>query len=331
MPKNKNLIATTMAMTLTAPAAANADEINFQFYGSARVHAESVRPDDTSVLDAYTGIRDAYSRIGFKADYALGGTMELFGQLELPLDLANKAVQDPWDQDQDIRVAQIGLRGDFGSVSYGQMWMPYYNAIAYPVDMFSSYYSGFATYTAFRRGDTVAYYSPGFRGFYFGAGWSDSNGADGDDRIQVTGSYTYGRTTVSVGMDDLGGEFNSRIYGISMLRTMGNLYIGAKYEVHDSRITSGYGADGDRAVNLYGGYTAGKNTFKLMLANVENYGENIVHLGVDHQLLPRMKLFAEYYYEEDTAALTEKRGGLAETAWTAGGGQVLAAGARFDF
>jgi predicted porin len=187
MPKNKNLIATTMAMTLTAPAAANADEINFQFYGSARVHAESVRPDDTSVLDSYTGIRDAYSRIGFKADYAIGDSMELLGHLELPLDLANKAVQDPWDQDEDIRVAQIGLRGDFGSVSYGQMWLPYYNAIAYPVDMFSSYYSGFATYTAFRRGDTIAYYSPGFSGFLFRngverrqwGGWRRPSPADG--------------------------------------------------------------------------------------------------------------------------------------------------------
>lgn len=331
MSNNNNLIATAVAVAFSSPAAANLDEINFSFYGSARVHAESVRPDDTSVLGSYTGVRDAYSRIGFNADYALGDAVELFGQLELPLDLANKAVQDPWDQEQDIRVARIGLRGGFGTVAYGQMWMPYYNAIAYPVDMFSSYYSGFATYTVFRRGDTIAYYSPGFSGFSFAVGWSDGNGADGDDRLQLTGSYSFGDTTVSAGMDDLGGDLDSQIYGLSLMQTMGNLYIGAKYEVHNSRISSGYGADGDRAVNLYGGYTLGKNTFKLMLANVENYGEDIVHLGLDHQFNHRLKLFAEYYYEQDTAAITEKRGGLAETAWAAGGGQVFAAGVRFDF
>src|SRR5690606_33055009 len=125
--------------------------------------------------------------IGFNADYALSDTVDLFGQLELPLDLANKAVQDPWDQEQDIRIGQIGLRGAFGTVAYGQMWMPYYNAIAYPVDMFSTYYSGFATYTVFRRGDTIAYYSPSFGGFSFSGGWSSENGADGDDRLQLTG------------------------------------------------------------------------------------------------------------------------------------------------
>ena len=46
------------------------------------------------------------------------------------------------------------------------MWMPYYNAIAYPVDMFSSYYSGFATYTTFRQGDTISYYTPSFVEYY---------------------------------------------------------------------------------------------------------------------------------------------------------------------
>lgn len=328
---NNALIAGIAVLALAAPMATNADDINFDFYGSARVHAESVQPDDTSALDSYTGVRDAYSRIGFNADYALSENVELFAQLELPLDLANKAVQDPWDQDQDIRVAQIGLRGDFGTFAYGQMWMPYYNAIAYPVDMFSTYYSGFATFTSFRLGDTIAYYSPSFGGFSVAAAWSDSNGADGDDRYQLTASYSFGDTTLAAGLDDLGGDFNSRIWGVSLMHTIGGLYIGAKYEVHDSDIDSGYGADGDSAVNLYAGYTLGKNTFKLMLANVDNYGEGIVHLGVDHQLKDQLKLFAEYYYEEETAAITEKRGGLNETAWAASGGQVFAAGVRYDF
>ena len=301
------------------------------FYASLRLHAEAVRPDERATLGAYSGVRDAYSRIGFHASHPFSRDMEVFGQLELPLDLANGAVQDPWDQDEDIRIAQVGLRGGFGSLGYGQMWMPYYNAIAYPVDMFSTYYSGFATYTVFRRDRTLAYQSPSFAGFSLAFGWSEDNGANGDDRLQLTGSYSRGNTTLAIGLDDLGGSADARILGASLMHSPGALYIGAKYEVHDSRLSSGYGADGDRAVNVYVGYTLGRNTIKMMLANVEGYGEDILHLGLDHQYNGNMKLFVEYYAEQETAALTTKRGGLAETAWDARGGQVFAVGLRYDF
>ena len=101
----------------------------------------------------------------------------LNAKLELPLDIPNKAVQDPWNQDEDIRIAKVGLKGRFGNVAVGQMWMPYYNAIAYPVDMFSSYYSGFATFTSFRKDGTVAYYTPSFAGFSAAASYSSEAGA----------------------------------------------------------------------------------------------------------------------------------------------------------
>lgn len=108
----------------------------FDFYGSLRTQGEYVRPDNRDEsedgLDAYWGVRDAYSRLGVHMDWALNDWIDLFGQVELPIDTANGKVQDPWDQDADVRVAQIGLRGDFGRVAYGQQWMPYYNAIASP-------------------------------------------------------------------------------------------------------------------------------------------------------------------------------------------------------
>lgn len=328
---NLPLAAWLITPCLSCSALVRAEAPDIVFYASFRAQLESVQPDDRAVLASYSGFRDAYSRIGFTADHALTEGMELFGQLELPLDLANGAVQDPWDQDEDIRIAQLGLRGNFGSLSYGQMWLPYYNAIAYPVDMFSSYYSGFATYTVFRRDRTLSYYSPPFAGFSLAIGWSEDNGAEKDDRRQVTGSYSHGNTTLALGMDDLGGSQDARIHGASLMHSVGPLYIGAKYERHDSRASSGYGADGDRAINLYAGYSLGKNTYKLMLANVEGYGEDIVHLGLDHQYNDRLKLFAEYYHEEDTAAVTEERGGLRETAWNASGGRVFAMGLRYDF
>ncbi|MFU8836657.1 MAG: porin [Thiohalomonadaceae bacterium] len=308
----------------------------FDFYGSVRLMGETVRPGNTNELDNYNGVRDAYSRLGVNASYDLGGETTLFAQLELPLDFANKAVQDPYDQEQDIRVARMGLRGDFGTLAVGQMWMPYYNAIAWPVDMFSTYYSGFATYTTFRRDNTAAYVSPDLNGFSLSAGWSQENGAakangDIDNRIQVTASYAFSDSSIALGLDQPGGEFDARIWGLALTHQIGPIYLGAKVEQHDSKLQSGYGADGDTAAKLYLGYTRGRHTFKAMVANVEGYGENILHLGVDHQMNAELKFFVEYYQEEETAAITSKRGGAADTVWTAEGGRVFAVGMRYDF
>lgn len=334
--KNNILTGSLIAGTLCGFATA-ANAIDYNFYASLRVHGEAVEPDNGDALDSYTGWRDAYSRIGFKASHALSQDITAYGQLELPLDVPNTAVQDPWDQDEDIRIGKIGIKGTFGDLAVGQMWLPYYNAIAYPVDMFSSYYTGFATYTSFRKDDTLAYYTPSFAGFSAAAAYSDENGAarssgNPDNRWQATASYKVGDLTLSAGLDDLGGADDSKIWGASVMwQATDALFIGAKYEEHDSDIDTGYGADGDAAMNLYAGYTLGKNTVKAMLADVDNYGENIVHLGLDHQYREDLKFFLEYYNEQKTAAITTKRGGAAETCWACDGGYVIAAGLRYDF
>ena len=216
---NKKTIAAVVGLTLAAgPAVA----LDYDFYGSFRVHAESVNPDITDTLDSYTDWRDAYSRLGVSISQAFGndGSNNVYAKLELPLDIPNAAVQDPWDQDEDIRIAKVGLSGSFGDVAIGQMWLPYYNAIAYPVDMFSTYYSGFATYSVFRRGDTLSYYTPKFGGLSGSVGYSDEKGAleangEQDHRLQATLSYAFGELTLSGGLDHLGGENNWKTWGAS--------------------------------------------------------------------------------------------------------------------
>lgn len=322
-----------IAALASTPAAA----LDYNFYASLRVHGEAVEPDNEDAMDSYAGLRDAYSRIGFNASHVLSQDFTAYGQLELPLDLPNKAVQDPWDQDEDIRIGKLGIKGSFGNLAVGQMWLPYYNAIAYPVDMFSSYYSGFATYTSFRKGDTIAYYTPTFKGFSGALAYSDENGAlgtdgDNDDRWQGTVGYTTGGLTLAGGLDDLGGMNDSKIWGVSLMwQASDALSFGAKYEQHDSDLDSGYGADGDTAMNLYAGYTIGKTTLKGMIADVDAYGEQIIHLGLDHQYNDDLKLFVEYYSEQETAAITTRRGGAVETCWACDGGYVIAAGLRYDF
>lgn len=317
-------------------------------YGSLRTQVEAVEPDRDNRLDSYAGLRDAYSRVGVRIDHPLGSQLALTGQLELPVDSANFRLRDPYDQGdanrphgERIRLAQIGLRSRFGTVSYGQQWMPYYNAVAAPVDMFSTYYSGFATYTVFRVAQTLSYSTPEAAGFTFSAGYAGSSGnARSTSRIdaprrQVAATYTVGDTRLAAGVDDRGdaGYGRNRLYGLSASHRVGKLYLAAKYERFDTgnRQRGGFSSDGNEAINLFGSYAMDKTTFKLMLARVENYGDNIVHLGIDHQLTDDFKVFAEYYREGETAVLTPRRGGLDDFDAAISGGQAIAVGIRYDF
>jgi predicted porin len=337
MSKHQSYRVAAGLAALTLFSATEANALEYDFYGSFRFHAESVSPDDDSQLDAYTGWRDAYSRLGFNATHVLSDSLSAYGKLELPLDLPNKAAKDTYDQEEDIRVAKLGIKGGFGDLSIGQMWLPYYNAVVVPFDAFSSYYSGFTTYTSFRKSDTFSYYSPSFGGLSGALGYSLENGAaksngDSDDRLQATLSYSFGDFMLAGGYDDLGGVNSAVILGAALTwQVTDAIYLAAKFEQHDSDIDSGYGADGDTATNLLAAYTLGKNTFRATVANVEGFGENVVHLGWDHQYQDNLKFFVEYYSEEETAAITAERGGAAETCWSCDGGQVIVAGLRYDF
>lgn len=318
------------------------------FYASLRTQAEAVAPDRKDRLDSYAGFRDAYSRVGIKLDYPLGAELALTGQLELPVDSANFRMRDPYDQGdarrphgERIRLAQLGLRSRFGTITYGQQWMPYYNAVAAPVDMFSTYYSGFATYTVFRVAQTLAYSTPEVAGFSLSAGYTGSSGnARSTSRIdarrrQIAATYTLGDTRLAAGIDDRGdaGYGRNRLLGLSISHQAGKLYLAAKLErfASGNRQPGSFSSDGNQAINLFGSYAMGKTTVKLMLARVENYGDNIVHLGVDHQLRDELKLFAEYYREGSTAVLTPRRGGLDDFDAAISGGQAIAVGIRYDF
>ncbi len=311
------------------------------FYGSLRTQLERVGPDRRDSFGAYTSVRDAYSRLGVKLDYPLDSGLALVGQLEIPLDSAHARLRDPYDQEEPIRIARIGLRGRFGSMVYGQQWMPYYNAIAAPVDRFSSYYSGYATYTVFRVARTIAYASPELEGLSFAAAYSGSRGNRRSTsridarRWQATASYTRGNTRIGAGIDDRGdaGYGGNRLYGLSATHQADKLYLALKYELFDTGNLQpgGFSSKGNRAINLFGSYVLGKGTLKLMLAKVENYGDRIVHLGIDYTLSDQYKLFAEYYREAETAALSPSRGGLADFDASIRGGHALALGLRYDF
>lgn len=339
-------IALLIAAAFIQPARAEEPAYDYQFYGSLRMQAESVHPDRESVMSDYRGLRDAFSRVGVHAAYRWTPDTRLFMQVEVPFDSANLRFSDSYDQGgvgrsrrENLRVARVGLDTRAGTLVAGQQWMPYYNAITFPVDQFSTFYSGFATYTTFRVKETLAYASPDFNGFSFGGSYSSAAGnirspsRIDDRRIQAVASYAFGDTTLAAGMDDRGNAdgFRDRIYGLTLSHSVGNWNLAAKFEITDNDDPNSFYGHAARAFNLYGDYTRGKNTWKLMLADVEAYGETVIHAGLDHRYSEALTLFAEYYQEQETAALTGKQEGLAGFDAAISGGRMFAVGFRYSF
>lgn len=316
------------------PVAATAVEADF--YGSLRLHGEYVdadnRPDN---FNDYAGLRDAYSRVGLKLSQQLNADWQALFQLELPIDLANMANQDPWDQDEELRVLKIQLSGPYGTLWYGQGWMPYYNQVAYPVDYFSSFYSGYATFTAFRLKDTLSYTSPEIAGFQISAATSRDNGNRGNRRDQFALSYHNQGLRLAVGIDEISGTSDQIILGTAVSYQSGNWYLAAKYEEFSSDIGgNGWAADGTNAINALVQYSLGQHAFRAMVANVDNYGESVFHAGWDYQYRDDLKFYVEYYQEEETAAIADNRqttSGGSNSDPADSGGRVLVAGIRYDF
>lgn len=332
------------------------ERFDVDMYGSIRAQAEIVRSDREDLLNSYEGFRDSYSRIGLKAHYLINDEITLMGQVEIPLDVANFKIQGPFEQNKrdgdpgdyddiiydSLRIGKVGVETkNFGSLYFGQMWIPYYNAISYPVDVFSTYYAGYATFSNFRLNKTIAYYSPAMNGFTFSLAWSKENGqakenGESDDRYQATISYAWDQTHIALGLDNQGGMYDSKILAVALSHTIkdvagGDIYLAAKYEQFKSDKQSAYGEDGSSSKNFLVTYTKDTLTYKAMIADTDNYGEGVYHLGIDYQVRSDLKLFIEYYHEDQTAAITTKRGGVSDTVWSSGGGNVYALGFRYDF
>ncbi len=306
-------------------------------YGSLRLGVEAVNPDnEPGNFDSYVGLRDAYSRVGVKLSRGFGEDWQVMGQLELPLDLVNLDIHSPYDDDDQIRIAKVQVSGPLGTLWYGRGWLGYYNYIAYPVDFFSSYYSGWATLTTFRREDTIYYESPRWNGLQAILTTTNDNPGLPDRRNQYVLSYNMGGLSLALGRDDQG-DGGYAINGGSVSYSTGPWYIAGKYEELDYDTPNVN--DGKHAANLLVQYQInGKNTVRGMIADVSawSYGDAVFHIGWDHQYTDDLKFFVEYYQEQTAAAIsdTKKSTFLGTPDFNApadSGGSAFTIGVRYDF
>ncbi len=323
------------------------DGVDMGFYGSLRLGFESVRPDnETPALRDYTGFRDAYSRVGFKASTALTDSITAGITYEVPLDLANGDARTPDGRTEDVRVAKFQLSGDWGHVWIGHGWLPYYNAISYKVDLFDTFYSGFSTYAAFRRGDTIAFSVPvaGFNvsGAYSKGDRNDRQQDTVDHRKQLAVTKDIGNLSLAAAVEDVKNKPGNSgadvsYYAVAAGYTTGPWYFGAKYETVDSdnNVSGAFNEDGSASYNVFASYTSGLHTYKGMVGQLDGFGEGFTQVGWAYQWRPDTRFFVEYYSEEETAAIApERQGSLAGTGdfiGAASGGEAMTVGVRFDF
>lgn len=311
-------------------------------FGTVSMQLEHVSPGKSNTKN-YTALRDIYTRVALQFTHDLNEDLQFLALLEMPFDTVNLEVQHAWDQKEDIidnneRIAKLQLSSSrYGAVSVGKGWVPYYFAVSAAVDRFSSYYSGYSTYSTLRQDELFIYSSPNFNGFKFNLARAHKNGdreknGSFDDRDQITISYANSEVTAGLAMEDIGGENNRRIFGASVSRKMGDFYVAAKYEEQQSDITdkSIFGYDGSKAVNFYAEYAWGDHKVKGLVAKINGFGEGVFHLGYDYYINPNLKLFTEYFSEEKGAAISTKKGGFRDT-YFADGGSAFLVGFNYSF
>ena len=326
----------------TAPVMA---ELTTDAYGSIRMQAESVSVDKPAVAgeDGHTGIRDAFSRVGVKADYALDNGWNFGAKLEIPFNVKEMKAEDPTYFQSDVtgpRVAKVTASKDgLGSVAVGMQWTTFYNYVAYPVDYFSSFYSGWATHASFRA-DAVTYYAPTFNNVSIVASALDLDSASSDLETQEY-AISYSKDGISAAFgyraaDEGSDDFPRDLMGASASYTTGPWRFATKVET-----VEGLTGEEDATIyNIYGSYNLDKYTFKAMYANgddVTNGGAwfkgDTYHLGADYQYTDNLMVFAEYFYEEKGYALYTDVNSADSNTWDTYGneGSAIAIGARYDF
>jgi predicted porin len=331
---------------LLLPATAMA-ELTVEPYGSLRIQAEQVSVDQSSVVagvdNSYSGARDAYSRFGVKASYPLANGTTLGGKIEIPFNIPQMRSEDPsffdYKDQSSPRVYKLTATGNWGSAAIGKQWGAYYNNIAYPVDYFSSFYSGFATYSAFRR-EAVTYTTPTFAGFSLTGSAVDM--VDGGtesylDTSQFALSYAMDGLNMALAyQDSIEGDAN--LLGASASYTTGPWRFATKVEQMDSPadVTN----PDPLLYNLYASYKLNNYTFKAHYAKGDTTDDvtapyfqgDTYQLGADYQYTKNLKVFVEYFYEERAYAIYTPDSVKFETLGSdVTNGSALLVGARYDF
>lgn len=329
----KSTIALAVAAALGATAVAQADTT---LYGSARVSVDYQKTDlISSTVDDITegfdfdddGTWDVVnnsSRLGVRGFEDLGNGLSAIYQFEFGVD-----VTDGGNLESN-RPKLVGLKHDqFGTLSIGTQWTPYYN-VAGITDVFNSgrTFGSTAYLGRFRKDNTLNYLSPNWYGFtvesmiqmdgpggtedgidtwdaalryqngpmFAGLGYTSTEGNDVPVMVNADGTFT----------DAVRGNRDQWVLGLGY--SIANFGLGFTGEYGDD---NGFGdsvlapdgtvaIEGDKAWNYYGtlSYTFGANIVRAAYGYVDPDGDQDEFqnyaVGFQHNLSRRTRLWVEY-------------------------------------
>ena len=231
----KTVVAASLA-TLMAASAQAANDVNSKVYGSLRIGVDSI---DAKTKDDGANGRDFLSRVGVKADQKINDSLTVTGQLEYGIGADFGQKSSP-----ELRLANVGLKGDFGSVTFGSqttLWHKFVRG-AYFSDGNDSLRQG-----TIRDDDLIQYYYKN-GGLTLGAG-TQVEGRDGDDfdQYMLGGEYKMGALKLQAAYSkDNRGDNKGDLIGAR-----------AWYKITDAVTVSALTHQASKDYDLYGGNSAG--------------------------------------------------------------------------
>ena len=232
-------------LLMAASNVAVADEVKTSFYGSLRLGMDYV--DAGTVDDAANG-RDYLSRIGAKASVSLADGLTGIGKIEYGLrgdDSVNFAQNDK----PGIRQIYVGLKGDFGTVTYGSQTILWHKFVrsAYFSDGNDSLRQGAI------RDDDFLQWDKTTGNWRFGAALqTEKQDGDSFDQYQLAAQYATGPVKLQAALAaDQRGDNTGNLYGVR-----------AWYDVSDNVTLSAFYHLAEEDFDMYAGNSSGNVRLK---------------------------------------------------------------------
>lgn len=128
-------VGATLAVSGVATSVAQADGHEVSVYGRVNnvIRVNSIDLAGGGDADS-TNVADIVSRIGVKASAPISDGLEAFGRYEFSVTSDSEGGGANDGGIGDTRIAEVGVRGDFGTAKIGNMWSTYYNMVGTHLD-----------------------------------------------------------------------------------------------------------------------------------------------------------------------------------------------------
>ena len=294
-----------VAAIVSAPGPAGAESTLYGRVNQGLVYTDYDDPPPDSEeagVDEQWDVKDNSSRIGIKGSEEVGNGIRAVFQIELQIETADGGATSRPPDSFGTRLGYAGLAGDFGAVSVGRQWTPYYDSVhktdLWQIVKMDNWYLG-----EYRQGNMITYASPDLGGL------SGKLAAitDGESRRDESGvdwynaSMDFNSGPLSIGLSYMKYRGDESYYqaGIAAKYVIdGRFGLIAQYETLDDMRIDGVDLDLS-AYAVLGEYYFGNNTLRVGYGNVDDRNDidasfDTWTLGFQHNFSKRTRIFAEY-------------------------------------